>query len=40
MVREIDGYVESQVERYNNAQSVRKTAKEVASDTRRRKENG
>lgn len=38
MVREVDGYMESQVERYNNAQSARKTAKEVAADTRRREE--
>ena len=40
MVREIDEYISSQKRRYDNTDSVRNTAREVASDIRRRKENG
>ncbi|MBR6879796.1 MAG: MarR family transcriptional regulator [Clostridiales bacterium] len=40
MVKDVDEYIETQAHRYDNTESVRKTAKEVAVDTRRRKQNG
>ena len=40
MVSEIDEYIESQLKRYSSSDSIRKTAKKVASDSRRSKENG
>lgn len=39
MVKDIDVYIDSQKQRYGNAESIRKTAKSVASDSRRRNEN-
>ena len=40
MVSEIDDYIASQLRRYSNSDSIRKTAKTVASEGRRREENG
>ena len=40
MVSEIDEYIESQLKRYTGSDSIRKTAKKVASDSRRREQNG
>ncbi len=39
MVDEIDKYLQEQVGRYNGTDSVRKTAKEVADNVRRREDN-
>lgn len=40
MVADIDNYIDSQRQRYGSGESIRKTAKSVASDSRRRDENG
>lgn len=40
MVQEIDEYIGQSLQRYNSKESVRKTAKEVAHESRRRKDNG
>ena len=40
LVNDIDHYLEAQVKKYDNAQSIRKTAREVADETRRRNDNG
>ncbi|MCQ2467250.1 MAG: MarR family transcriptional regulator [Clostridia bacterium] len=40
MVTDIDSYIESQKQRYGSSDSIRKTAKSVASDSRRRDDNG
>lgn len=39
MVDQIDSYLQQQVDLYNESESVRKTAKEVALKTRRREDN-
>ncbi len=40
MVSEIDEYIASQLKRYSGSDSIRKTAKNVAMEGRRREENG
>lgn len=40
MVTDIGNYVESQRQRYGSSESIRKTAKKVATDSRRRDDNG
>ena len=40
MVSEIDEYVASQLKRYSGSDSIRKTAKTVANDSRRREQDG
>ena len=40
MVSEIDDYIASQLKRYSGSDSIRKTAKKVAEEGRRREENG
>lgn len=40
MVSEIDEFVETQLTRYSGVTSIRKTASEVAGDSRRREEDG
>lgn len=40
MVTDIGDYVEAQRQRYGSSESIRKTAKKVATDSRRRDDNG
>ena len=40
LVNDIDSFLEAQVEKYDNAESIRMTARRVAEETRRRNDDG